>query len=113
MARQATTYFDQLSSTVSPALRNAWEKKITSAEKKRLAKPSVMDVIGAQQTNIVKNNSGSGQRPMAESRSPTELRWLNISMSIEEQQYVWIVFLGQIIIKLRNTGLTFRKGFGD
>ena len=49
MVRDTALYYDQMSSTVSRALRNMWEAEITRAESQRLRNPLVMDIIGAQE----------------------------------------------------------------
>jgi hypothetical protein len=81
MVQETLQYYDQMTSMVAPALRQKWEKEIVVAESQRLTKPSVMDIIGAQDIHI---------RPGPTSAEPPQknMEWLDLALSMEERQYV-------------------------
>lgn len=79
MVRETSLYYDQMSSTVSQALRIEWEKKIIVAESKRLKNPSVMDILGARDVHIDPEPTDSGP-------TRSDVDWLILSLSIEERQ---------------------------
>ncbi len=81
MVRDTTLYYDQMSSTVSRALRNMWEAEITRAESQQLRNPSVMDIIGAQEIHKARDPN-----PTQSGRTQTDLQWLDLALSIEERQ---------------------------
>lgn len=83
MVRETSLYYDQMSSTVPRTLRIVWEAEITRAESQRVINPSVMDIIGARDTQI---NPSSDPIPIQSSRARTDLQWLNLALSIEERQ---------------------------
>jgi hypothetical protein len=83
MVWETSLYYDQMSSTVPRALRNMWEVEITRAESQRVENPSVMDIIGAQETQI---DPGPDPIPTQSSRTRTDVQWLNLALSIEERQ---------------------------
>ena len=60
-----------------------WEAEIARAESQRVKNPSVMDIIGAQETQI----DPSLDPILTEScRARTDVQWLNLALSIEERQ---------------------------
>ena len=83
MVQETTQYYDQMTSIVPPVLKQKWEKDIIAAENKRLKKPSVMDIIGAQD---LQSKMQSGPNPI--DRPQTTLKWLDLALSMEERQYV-------------------------
>jgi hypothetical protein len=83
MVQETSLFYDQMSSTVPRALRNMWEVEITCTESQRVENPSAMDIIGARETQI---DPGPDLIPTQSSRTLTDVQWLNLALSIEEQQ---------------------------
>jgi hypothetical protein len=57
MVHKTSSCYMQLSSTIAVALRKKWEEEVTSAENQRLEDPSAMDIIGAQDVNLLTSRS--------------------------------------------------------
>src|ERR1700694_2752650 len=57
MVHKTSSYYTQLSSTLPVQLQKKWEDEMTSAESRHLEDPSAMDIIGAQQINLLTANS--------------------------------------------------------
>ena len=87
MVRETILYYDQMTSMVAPTLKQKWEKEIVAAESQRLTKPSVMDIIGAQDIHIRPTRSSADP-------DPKNTEWLDLALSMEERQYaiftVWL-----------------------
>ena len=83
MVQETSLYYDQMSMTVPQTLKIKWEAKITQAESQQVENPSVMDIIGAQETRI---DPIPDPIPTQSTRAQTDVQWLNLALSIEEQQ---------------------------
>jgi hypothetical protein len=81
MVQETIHYYDQMTSMVAPAFKQKWEKEIVVAESQRLTKPSVMDIIGAQDIHIRPS-------PTAAEQPQKNMEWLDLALSMEERQYV-------------------------
>ena len=84
MVRESTAYFDQLSSPIHKSIKEEWEREIESAERHRFKDPSVMDVLGARDTE----STGIDRAPNQTLMQSSKHKWLHLALSIEEQQYV-------------------------
>lgn len=84
MVHKTSEYYTLFSSTVSPSAIKKWTKDITAAESRRLKNPHAMDVIGAQKFHV--ELAGSASDPSRLTATGNE--WLNLSLSMEERQYV-------------------------
>jgi hypothetical protein len=84
MVHKTSGYYTQLSSTIPAAARKKWEDEMTSAENRRLEDPTAMDIIGAQEVNLLTAESA----PQPDRRTAALHAWLNLALSIEERQYV-------------------------
>ena len=82
MVHKTSEYYTQLTSTIPARARTKWEQEITSAERRRLEEPRVMDIIGTQQTDVAARSSADPNL------SGTGPEWLTLALSIEERQYV-------------------------
>ena len=86
MVQDTTHYYDQMTSIVAPALKQKWEKEIFLAERQRFEKPSVMDIIGAQDIHIRPG-------PRSAEQAEKNMDWLDLALAMEERQYVkFVVF---------------------
>jgi hypothetical protein len=95
MVRETADYFNQMSSTIPADLQDTWLRQISSAETRRKADLSVMDILGAHDTQQrLPANSGPDVPPAPEEE------WLHLALSIEERQYVVLLelFKSKIII---------------
>jgi hypothetical protein len=81
MVRITQSYYEQMSNTVPAALRNEWNKEIVHAESHRLSNPSIMDVMGAKDTNPDNNPVPSRDVPEG-----SAMQWLTLAIAIEERQ---------------------------
>ena len=80
-------YYDQMSATVAPFLRQQWEREIARAESLRLENPNVMEVLAAR---CIDPDSDPG--PSREYGNTSGLTWLTLALSIEEKQSVfWFI----------------------
>lgn len=86
MVRDTVHYYDQMTSIVGPALKQKWEKEMLVAESQRLEKPSVMDIIGAQDIQI-RSGPPSAEQPQR------NMEWLDLALAMEERQYVMFCVL--------------------
>ena len=89
MVDQTLAYYTQFESTVSPGALQKWTKEITSAEKRRLKNPSVMDIIGAHPHHPSADSAQLASNPNLPAGPGAE--WLDLAFSIEERQYVCFV----------------------
>lgn len=82
MVQLTGVYYDQMSSTVLASLRRTWEHEIILAERERMRDPSVMDVLGARDTDP----AGLKEGPDRSQPKGTGPKWLQLALVIEEQQ---------------------------
>jgi hypothetical protein len=104
MVQDTIHYYDQMTSIVAPALKQKWEKEILAAESRRLGKPSVMDIIGAQDMNI---------RPSPIPAEPPrkDMEWLDLALAMEERQYMGFCLCIMCLLLMIEIELIFRTRF--
>jgi len=86
MVLKTLEYYTQLSSTISAVAQKKWEEEITSAERRRLEVPRAMDIIGTQHVHVE-----AGSASDSNSLTGVGSRWLDLALSIEERQYVFLL----------------------
>ena len=82
MARETKVYYEQMSTTILAPTRRTWEQEIISAESQRLSNPSAMDILGARDTDPDLSHPVPSHTRVNQSGP----KWLNVALSIEEQQ---------------------------
>ena len=83
MVQDTSLYYDQMSLMVPRSLKNMWEAEIAHTESQRVKNPLVMDIIGARETQI---DPSLDPIPTESCCARTDVQWLNLALSIEEQQ---------------------------
>jgi hypothetical protein len=89
MVHTTSEYYTQFTSTISAGALKKWTKEIESAESRRLEDPHAMDIMGAQQLEITADLAQSGFNSNRPTGAGSE--WLNLALSIEEKQYVFVI----------------------
>jgi hypothetical protein len=89
MVHTTSEYYTQFTSTVSAGALKTWTKEIELAESRRLKDPRAMDIMRAHQPVFNTDPAESGSNP----NRPTGVggEWLNLALSIEEKQYVFVI----------------------
>jgi len=89
MSGETKIYFSQLATSIKHSDRQRWEKEIKYAEDKRLADPSVMDIMAAQQVDL---DNPQLARDM-EGTIASSAKWIQLAIDIEEAQFESIRFV--------------------
>jgi hypothetical protein len=89
MVHMTLEYYNKFTSTISAGALKKWTKEIELAESKRLKDPSAMDIMRAHQTELSAESGPS--IPDRNRSSEIGTQWLNLALSIEERQYVFVI----------------------
>lgn len=79
---QAVQYFKEISDTAGPQAVAMWIAQVVEAESKRLVKPTVMDIYGANVSHF--NGDGLSLVPIPSDAAVKD--WLEFAFTVEEKQ---------------------------